>query len=218
MKLQIVLATLLLAFRLAAQVSTASIQGLVRDTTGASIPNASLELKNRATGVATTTSTNSSGEYALVNIQPGRYDLLVTKEGFQATRQGDFVLSVSQSTVFDFTLIVGSADQTVTVQDVAPTIESSTAELGTVMGFRQVNDLPLNGRNFTQLLALTPGASPINTAQTFGFRGVERFPSLPSTVRATAPTCFSSTASWIRHRSPATTRFRPSSMTFRNSR
>lgn len=179
MKTKYTIAALLMAFRLTAQVSTASIQGIVRDTSGASIPTAALELKNRATGVTTKTSTNSSGEYALVNIQPGRYDLLVSKEGFQATRQSDFVLSVSQSTAFDFTLKVGSADQTVTVEATAPTIESSTAELGTVMGSRQVNDLPLNGRNFTQLLALTPGASPINTAQTFGFRGVGAF-SFPS--------------------------------------
>lgn len=61
----------------------------------------------------------------------------------------------------------------------APVIENSTAELGTVVESRQVKDLPLNGRNFTQLLLLTPGASPINTAQTFGFRGVGEF-SFPS--------------------------------------
>lgn len=170
---------LLSAASLAAQVSTASVQGIIRDTSGASIPSASLTLRNRATGIEQTTTSNNSGEYVFVNIPPGPYDLKVSKQGFQSSKQEDFPLSVSQSANLNFTLPVGSAEQTVTVAAEAPTIESSTAELGTVMGSRQVNDLPLNGRNFTQLLALTPGASPINTAQTFGFRGVGAF-SFPS--------------------------------------
>ena len=170
---------LLSAASLAAQVSTASVQGIIRDSSGASIPSASLTLRNRATGIEQTTTSNNSGEYVFVNIPPGPYDLKVSKQGFQSSKQEDFPLSVSQSANLNFTLPVGSAEQTVTVAAEAPTIESSTAELGTVMGSRQVNDLPLNGRNFTQLLALTPGASPINTAQTFGFRGVGAF-SFPS--------------------------------------
>jgi hypothetical protein len=162
-----------------AQVSTASIQGTVRDSTGAVIPGADLILHNVETGVDLKSATNAAGTFAIVNIPPGRYTLRVTKEGFQAAQQSDFLLSVSQSATMDFTLQVGSAGQTVTVSAEAPAIESSTAGLGTVMGSRQVNDLPLNGRNFTQLLALTPGASPINTAQTFAFRGVGayQFPS-----------------------------------------
>ena len=96
----------------------------------------------------------------------------MTKPGFQSAQQSDVVLAVNQTALYDFTLNVGSAEQTIVVAATAPTIESSTAELGTVMATAAVNDLPLNGRNFTQLLALTPGASPINTAQTSGFRGV----------------------------------------------
>jgi hypothetical protein len=175
-------ATVLLLFSgagLLAQISTASVQGIVRDSSGASIPSASLALRNRATGVEQTTLSNNSGEYVFVNIPPGPYDLRVSKQGFQSARQEDFSLSVSQSANLNFSLQIGSTEQTVNVVAEAPTIESSTAELGTVMGSRQVNDLPLNGRNFTQLLALTPGASPINTAQTFGFRGVGAF-SFPS--------------------------------------
>ena len=158
---------------LSAQVSTASVQGMIRDGSGATIPGASLTLRNRGTGIEQTTSSNNSGEYVFVNIPPGPYDLQVSKPGFQSARQEGFSLSVSQSANLNFTLQVGSAEQTVTVAAEPPTIESSTAELGTVMGSRQVNDLPLNGRNFTQLLALTPGASPINTAQTFGNQGLK---------------------------------------------
>jgi hypothetical protein len=179
MKLLIATLAIALTALLPAQISTGSIQGTIRDSSGAIIPDARLLLHNIATGVDLRTNSNGSGEYALVNIQPGRYRLRVSKEGFQTSEQNDFTLAVSQSAVYDFALAIGSADQTVRVEASAPTIESSTAELGTVIGTRQVNDLPLNGRNFTQLLALTPGASPINTAQTFGFRGVGAF-SFPS--------------------------------------
>jgi len=179
--LPIRLASLLMAAAasLFAQVSTASLQGIVRDSSGASIPGASLALRNRATGVEQTTASNNAGEYVFVNIPPGAYDIRAAKEGFQANRQEGFTLSVSQSANLNFTLQVGTAEQTVTVAAEGAVIESTSAELGTVFGGRQVNDLPLNGRNFTQLLALTPGASPINTAQTFGFRGVGAF-SFPS--------------------------------------
>jgi hypothetical protein len=174
-KARIVVSAAITALFLAAsyaQVSTASIQGTVRDASGASIPAATIVLRNNGTNVETNTSTNGTGEYAIVNILPGAYSLRVSKQGFQTAQQTDFRLSVNQTAAHDFVLPLGSAEQTVTVTSAAPTIESSTAELGAVIDTASVNDLPLNGRNFTQLLQLTPGASPVNTAQTFGFRGV----------------------------------------------
>jgi hypothetical protein len=91
-----------------------------------------------------------------------------SKEGFQNINQPAFTLQVNQTTTFDFTLQVGSTTQTVTVEAAAAGIETSTAELGSVVTQRMVNDLPLNGRNFTQLLELTPGVSPISVAQNSG--------------------------------------------------
>ena len=158
-----------------AQVSTGSINGTIHDSTGAVIPGAALALHSVATGINLATSTNNSGEYVIANIVPGTYTLRVSKTGFQSAQQNPFELSVNQTLTFDFTLTPGATEQTVTVEAVAPTIEASTAELGTVVETASVNALPLNGRNFTQLLALTPGASPIDTAQTFGFRGVGSF-------------------------------------------
>lgn len=162
-----------------AQISTASIQGTVRDSSGAAIPAASVVLHNDGTNVETASSTNGTGEYAIVNIQPGAYTLRVSKAGFQSAQEKNIALSVNQTALYDFTLPVGSAGQTINVTAAAPTIESSTAELGTVISTASVNDLPLNGRNFTELLQLTPGASPINTAQVLGFKavGVTDFPS-----------------------------------------
>ncbi len=175
----VVCVAMILTGVLEAQVSTASIQGTVHDSTGAGIPAARVVLRSIGTNVETGTSTNGTGEYAIVNILPGAYSLRVSKQGFQTAQQKAVTLSVNQTASYDFTLPVGSAEQTVTVTDAAPTIESSTAELGAVIGSDAVNDLPLNGRNFTQLLQLTPGASPINTAQQLGFKsvGTTDFPS-----------------------------------------
>src|SRR5689334_20502755 len=94
-----------------AQVSTASIYGTVRDSSGAAIPGAALTLHNTATGVDLTSSANGAGEYAIVNIQPGAYDLRVTKPGFQSSVQSNVVLSVNQTATYDLTLNVGSSEQ-----------------------------------------------------------------------------------------------------------
>src|SRR4051812_33376600 len=98
-----------------AQVSTASIQGTVRDSSGAGIPAATVVLHNNATNIDTNSLTNGTGEYAIVNIPPGAYTLRVTKSGFQSALQNDVALSVNQTASYDFTLPVGSAEQTVTV-------------------------------------------------------------------------------------------------------
>jgi Carboxypeptidase regulatory-like domain len=161
--------------RTGAQVSTASINGIVLDSTGAVITGAGIMLHNVNTGVNANTSTNNSGEYVIANIVPGFYTLRASKPGFKTAQQNTFDLVVNQTLTANFTLSPGATEQTVTVEAPPPTIETSTAELGTVVETAAVNDLPLNGRNFTQLLTLTPGASPIDTAQTFGFRGVGSF-------------------------------------------
>jgi outer membrane receptor protein involved in Fe transport len=151
-----------------AQRSAAAINGTVRDTTGAVIPQATITLTNTQTNVTQTAVTNATGEYIILEILPGNYVLKAFKEGFQTVTQPAFTLDVNQTTTFDFTLQVGSTTQTVTVEAAAGAIETSTAELGSVVTQKMVNDLPLNGRNFTQLLELTPGVSPISVAQNSG--------------------------------------------------
>src|SRR5208282_2483989 len=161
---------LLVAFPSAswAQRSAAAINGTLRDTTGAVIPQASISLTNTQTNVTQRTLTNATGEYVILNILPGTYLLKASKEGFQTVSQPAFTLQVNQTTTFDFTLQVGATTQTVTVQAAAAGIETSTAELGSVVVQKERNDLPLNGRNYTELLMLTPGVSPISVAQNSG--------------------------------------------------
>lgn len=151
-----------------AQTSTASSNGIVTDPSGASIPGATVTLRNVATGVAQTTKTNNAGQYVILNIPSGNYTLTVTEVGFQTKVQSEFRLDVNQTTSFDFTLPVGATRQTVKVKAVAAQLQTSSSNLGTAITHNQVNDLPLNGRNFTQLLALTPGVSIRNTSQNAG--------------------------------------------------
>lgn len=148
-----------------AQVSTASISGIVTDPQGAVIPKATVVLRSAQTSVERSTATNNAGAYTLPNITPGEYTLEASAAGFSASRLPVFTLTVGQTAAIDFSLKVGSQSSEVTVTGAAPLLNTSSAGLGTVVATRQVNDLPLNGRNFTQLLLLTPGASPRNTGQ-----------------------------------------------------
>jgi len=147
--------------------ATATLNGVVRDSSGAVIPKATVILQNTNTGTERESLTNDSGLYVFVSVQPGEYVLKVTKEGFTTATQGLHVL-VNQASILDFTLAVGSTQQSVTVEASAVNLETSDATLGSVIESKQVRDLPLNGRNFTQLLSLTPGVSPVSVAQNSG--------------------------------------------------
>src|SRR6201996_6498482 len=141
-----------------AQQGTATINGVVKDPSGAAIPNARVELINVGTSVVRSTSTNSDGAYAFPSVVPGVYTMAASATGFSAVTQSAITLEVSQTAPFDFQLTVGTAQQNITVNAAeGAALETATSELGTVVNTREVNDLPLNGRNFTQLLTITAG-------------------------------------------------------------
>ena len=148
--------------------ATAAVSGHVTDPTGAVIPGAEVTITNLATGVASSNESNAVGAYSLLNLPPAFYQITVSKEGFQQTAIPIVQLEVNQSVVQDFTLEVGSVDQTIEVSATAQLLQASTAEMGAVVQEQAVLDLPLNGRNFTQLLTLTPGVAPVSTAQNAG--------------------------------------------------
>ena len=148
--------------------ASAMISGTVTDSSGAVIPGVKVTIRNVATNVKHSTTTNSSGAYALLNIIPGTYSVDVAKTGFSVFQENGIVLVVAQASTFNFTLKVGSAQQSVTVNAEASEIQTSTAELGTAIPSTPVAALPLNGRNFTELLELTPGASRISVSQNSG--------------------------------------------------
>jgi hypothetical protein len=155
-----------------AQQGTAAINGVVRDPTGAAIPNVRVELTNVNTGVVRTTSTNSDGAYAFPSVVPGTYTMRTSATGFATVSLPPTTLEVSQTATLDFQLKIGNATQNVTVNaSEGAALETATSELGTVVNRKEVNDLPLNGRNFTQLLTITAGVANINRDQSAGGGG-----------------------------------------------
>src|SRR4029077_7938955 len=148
--------------------ATATLNGVVRDSSGAVISKATVTLHNEETGTQRESLTNESGLYVFISVQPGEYSLTVRKAGFNSATQARLHVLVNEAATQDFTLAIGSLQQSVTVEASAVTLETANATLGTVVESKAVTDLPLNGRNFTQLLALTPGVSPVSVAQNSG--------------------------------------------------
>jgi hypothetical protein len=155
-----------------AQLSAGSVTGIVRDATGSVVADASVMLRNIDTTIERKTVSNEAGNYVFLNLGPGRYALEASASGFATRRIAEFVLAVNQTASIDISLQVGSQSEVVTISAETEQLDVSTADLGTVIATKQVNDLPLNGRNFTQLLSLTPGVAPVSVAQnSMGGRG-----------------------------------------------
>ncbi len=148
-----------------AQLSAGSVTGIVRDASGSAVADASVTLRNVDTTIERKTVSNDAGNYAFLNLGPGKYALEATAPGFATKRVAEFILAVNQTASIDVSLQVGSQSEVVTISAETEQLDVSTADLGTVIATKQVNDLPLNGRNFTQLLSLTPGVAPVSVAQ-----------------------------------------------------
>ena len=148
--------------------STASLSGVVRDSSGAAIAGATVSLQNAENGTKRDGASNDSGIYVFADVAPGRYSLSVSKQGFGPATVSNVSVLVNQASTQDFTLNPGTIKQAVTVEAPAVALQTANAALGTVIENKAVSDLPLNGRNFTQLLSLTPGVSPVSVAQNSG--------------------------------------------------
>ncbi len=151
-----------------AQSATGEVNGTINDRSGAAVPNATVRLTNQGTGIAEQATTNASGYFVFINVRPGSYTLDVEAQGFKKAQVPVFELSVNQTLKQNIALDIGALNESVTVTAEAPLLQQSSSELGTVISETAVRELPLNGRNFTQLLILTPGANPVSTAQGSG--------------------------------------------------
>ncbi|SEF89991.1 Carboxypeptidase regulatory-like domain-containing protein [Bryocella elongata] len=147
------------------QVSSASVTGNVRDGSAANVVGAVVVLQNVDTKVVRETVSNGAGRYSFPSVPPGNYTLNFTATGFETQDVQAFQVAVDQTVDVNANLRVGEVHTTMVVEAQGTQVESATAQLGTVIAEKQVNDLPLNGRNFTQLLQLTPGATPISVGQ-----------------------------------------------------
>src|SRR5215469_13195088 len=146
------------AERVYGQAATASITGTITDTSGAAIPGASVNARSNGTGVTRTTTSDNQGRYNLPDLAIGDYDVQSAKMGFQSVLRKGVVLTVGAQPVVDFQLPVGQTQETVNVQASVSQVETETSTLSSLVGESQMRELPLNGRNFEQLILLAPGA------------------------------------------------------------
>ena len=140
------------------QINRANLNGTVTDPSGASIPNAQVEVVAPDTGLKRQTTTGSSGVYSISSLPTGSYDLTVTGNGFKTFEERGIELSVGQTRTVNVQLVVGAPTTTVEVRASAQALESNNAEISTVIRTGQVENIPLNGRDWSLLMTLAPGA------------------------------------------------------------
>jgi outer membrane receptor protein involved in Fe transport len=151
-----ILALALLESPALAQVDRASVTGVVRDETGASLPQATISLTRLDDGSAQTVKVTADGTYQVVAVRPGAYLLTAAAAGFQAVEQA-LVLEIGQRARVDVVLPVGGVGETVTVEATTPLLDTQSAVLGTVVTQSEIGKLPLALRNWDDLLFLVPG-------------------------------------------------------------
>ncbi len=142
----------------AAQVDEGAISGIVTDSTGAVVPNAAVTVKNTDVGLALQGVSNSAGEYTFSPIRIGHYTVSVVAAGFSRTTQENLQLNVSQHLEVDISLKLGTPTETVEVTTAPSELQTEESSVGQVIQEKTINDLPLNGRNFTFLAQLAAGA------------------------------------------------------------
>lgn len=142
-----------------AQVDAGAILGTVRDTSNAVIPGVKVTLTNEDTGISQSTTSSSTGEYIFAPVRIGTYSLVAEFQGFQRVDHPHVTVNVQQRVAVDVVFTPGEMTQTVSVTGEAPLLQSEDAAVGQVIGARAINDLPLNGRNFTFLAQLAAGVT-----------------------------------------------------------
>ena len=171
-----------------AQISTATLEGIVTDPSGGVVAGASVVAKNVGTQVTRTVTTGSSGEYTIPNLPVAHYSLTVTAPGFKTYNITDVELQVAQRAVVNAALQLGAVEQQMTVGASAPIVETSEASVGQVVDPNSVEHMPLNGRSFWQLTSLTPGATYTPGGQGTRTGGSSiRSSSVNVTINGTAP-------------------------------
>lgn len=155
---------------LLSQHTSAGVNGTVTDNSGGVIPGAAVTLTNRDTNIVSHATTNGSGYFVFPDVAPGNYSLSITKQGFRTVELPSMTLEVNQFVTENEVMPVGAVNETVKVdaEQLGAMLQNSSSELGSVIQTKEIQQLPLNGRNFTSLLILSPGVTPVSTAQGSG--------------------------------------------------
>jgi hypothetical protein len=151
----------LLLIPVAAQTSSGILVGIVRDPTGAAIPDAKVVVRNLGTNVEFTFVTDETGNYLVPGLIPGRYSVAAEKTGFRKSTIPEVVIEVNQTLRVDIPMTIGQVVEEVKVTEAPPLVQTDTSMLGQVVNNRGVSELPLNGRDFTNLLRLNTGVTEV---------------------------------------------------------
>jgi hypothetical protein len=152
----------------AAQTTTGGITGVVRDTGGGVLPGVTVRAMHEATSAETVAVSNDVGIYVLRGLPVGRYTVIAELSGFQTSKNTDVLVRVNEDVRLDISLRVGAVTEMVTVSGMASTVDTSTGTLKTVVDQERIENLPLNGRNATQLMTLVAGVLPDRSDLTSG--------------------------------------------------
>lgn len=151
---------LLFTHSLSAQTTYGTILGNVTDPTGASVPSANVTLINVDTQERHAAISSNSGDYQFPNLIPGKYEVDFERSGFATVKRQGIVITVQASVRVDAKLQIGDVNQTVSIDTTLPLLETQPGSLGQLIEGKQVQEMPLNGRNVFNLLVLAPGVVP----------------------------------------------------------
>jgi len=157
-----------------AQFDTAAVLGTVKDNSGGAVAKASITLRNEDTGIETRTTSGENGDYTFENVKIGRYSVSAEAPGFSKAEARDVRLNVNARQRVDLTLQVGRVTETVQVSAAAALLETDTSEHGQVINTQQITELPLNGRNYSELALLSTNVHRSPLSVVFAVNGTPR--------------------------------------------
>ncbi|HWP84755.1 MAG TPA: carboxypeptidase regulatory-like domain-containing protein [Terriglobia bacterium] len=167
-----------------AQLPTATISGVVRDSSGAVVPGVTVTVTNADTGISRSSETDSRGAYRFPALQVGTYDVRAEHPGFQTMLQRGLRIAVGEEAVLNFALEVGAVTETVSVTAEAPLVNTTSGTLGSLVTEQTITDLPLDGRNWNDLTLLQVGVNQLRQSDTSGTLNGTQFSANGAPVRS----------------------------------
>ncbi len=154
-----------------AQTTTATLSGVLTDETGAVLPGAQVTVSNTATGLRRTVTTDAAGRFMASQLPPGPYEVIATLAGFEGLRRSGITLAVGQEAVLNLSMKVGAVTEQVTITGEAPLVNTASSSVSGVVEEKRIEELPLNGRDFSQLPLIQPGVAAIRNGDSTVSKG-----------------------------------------------